>query len=442
MKVTLIHPNLGHTEGEISSEQAMMEPLTLGVLAGLTPPEIDLAMFDDRMEQIPFDEPTDLVAINVQSFTAKRAYEIGSAYRQRGVKVILGGMHPTLLPQEAAAFADSVFIGDAESLWPSVLRDAQRGALKRIYRGVPGPPQPGAITRRDLFEGRGYLPVTLLQFGRGCHYGCTFCAVNTFFKGHHHVRDVREVVREIEAQERRLLFFVDDNLIADPEAAKRLFRALIPLRIRWVSQMTIELVRDAELMDLMVESGCLGTLIGFESLDPKNLKAVGKAANLQGFARYQPQLDVLRAYGVQIWAAFVLGFDEDTPETIDDTLAFALENRFVFAAFNLLTPYPNTSLYRRFEEEGRLLYDGRWWLHPDYKFNHAAFIPKQMSPEALTEACFNARVKFNSPGSILRRALEPSNLRSLFRVATFFSYAPLFRREIYRKQGMTLGTGS
>jgi radical SAM superfamily enzyme YgiQ (UPF0313 family) len=441
MKLTLIKPNIGRMEHSLYVDEARMEPLPLGVLAGLTPPDMEVVLYDDRMESIPYDEATDLVAITVEAFTARRSYEISAAYRQRGVPVIMGGMHPTLVPGEVAQHADSIYLGDAEFLWTQVIEDARRGKLRPVYKARAGRPQPGTFTRRDIFKGKGYLPLTLLQFSRGCRFECTFCAVSAYFNKTHFCRQVQEVIQEIEQQERKLLFFVDDNILANHAAAKQLFRELIPLNIRWVSQASIDMTEDRELMDLMVKSGCLGHVVGFETLNPQNLSAIKKAPNLIGqFQDYKPQLEILRDYGLQIWAAFTIGYDDDTLESIERTVEFAIKNKFSFAAFNVLIPYPNTPLYKRLEAEGRLLYDGQWWLHPEYRFNYAAFQPRRMSPEELTEAGLQARKVFNSPYSIVRRALDlKTNMRSLLRFSTYLAYAPLFRKEMYKKHGLKFG---
>jgi radical SAM superfamily enzyme YgiQ (UPF0313 family) len=418
-----------------------MEPLGLGVLAGLTPPGVDLELFDDRFNEIDYDEPTDLVAITVETFTARRSYEISAQYRSRGVPVVMGGIHATLLPEEVANHADAVCQGDAESIWHQVLTDARAGELRPRYVGTTRRPQSGSTTNRTIYGRRRYLPLSLTQFGRGCRFRCEFCAVGAYFKHRHYTRTVTDVVAELSQQGRRNVFFVDDNILSDFDAAKELFRALIPLKLRWVSQASLDQTDDPELMELMVASGCLGNVIGFESLDPRNLAAMGKAPNLTAaYARYEAQVETLRQYGLQTWAAFVFGYEYDTKASIEETLQWALDCKFTFGAFNVLMPYPGTALYRRFAAEDRLLYDGKWWLHPDYRFNHAAFKPRGMTADELTELTWQCRSRFNSYGSIARRLLEPrTNLRNPTRFAIYCLYNPLYRREAFKKQDMILG---
>ncbi len=441
MKLTLIKPNIGRMEHSLYVDEGRMEPLMLGVLAALTPPEVEVVLYDDRMESIPYDEPTDLVGLTVETYTARRAYEIAVEYRRRGVPVVLGGMHPTLLPQEAQQHANAILIGDAETIWAQIVADAQRGQLQPVYQAPVGRPQPGVLTRRDLFKNKGYLPITLLQFSRGCRFACNFCAVSRYFDRVQYCRDIIETVQEIEASEGRLFFFVDDNLLADFEAAKALFRALIPLKIHWVSQGTVNMTQDRELMELMMKSGCLGLVVGFESISPQSLRWMKKSANFAGgWQSYESQIKMMRDCGLQIWAAFTLGHDHDTPESIKQTLEFAQTHRFPITAFNILMPYPNTPLYHQLEAEGRLLYDGQWWLHPQYRFNYAAFQPKNMSPEELTELCFEARATYNRLGAVIRRTFDlKTNLRSFYRLGVYLTYSLLFRKEVFKKHGMRFG---
>lgn len=441
MKLTLIKPNIGRMEHGLYVDEGRMEPLQLGVLAALTPPDVEVALCDDRVEPIPYDAPTDLVAITVETFTARRAYEIADAFRRRGVPVVLGGMHAMLIPEEVMEHG-SVIVGDGETVWRQVVEDCRAGRLKARYDAVqPQCPQQGVFPRRHLFRNKGYLPVTLLQFSRGCSHTCNFCASSAYFGARHFCRPVEAVTAEIRAQKRKLLFFVDDNIICDHGKAKELFRALIPLKVRWVSQGSLDMLRDRELMELMVRSGCLGLVIGFESITPDCIGAMGKGTNLSGARnRYAREIAELRRWGLQTWAAFTVGHDGDTVESICETCRFAIENKFTFAAFNILMPYPGTPLYRRLQRENRLLYGGKWWLHEDYRFNYAAFTPKNMTADELTATSFWCRANFNSRRSIFTRALEPhTNLRSPYRFLTYLLYNPLFRREVFRKQGLILG---
>ena len=442
MKITLIKPNIGRREHSLYVDNASMEPLQLGILAALTPSDIEVVMYDDRLEAIPYDEPTDLVAITVETFTARRSYEISEEFRNRGVKVIMGGMHVTLIPDEVKEHCDSIMIGDAEDKWGEMIADLRNGSLKAEYRCEPVPiPQKGVITRRDIFDGKKYMPITLMQFSRGCRYNCKYCASSVYFKQHHFCRDIDEVIEEIRGQKRKLIFFVDDNIVGDKEKAKELFRRLIPLKIKWVSQGSIDMLEDNELMTLMVKSGCLGHVIGFESIKPDSIHTMGKWVNKKFVQdQYRDAIKKLRKYGLQTWAAFTVGHDTDTIESIQATYRFALKNKFCFAAYNILMPYPGTALYDQLQSEGRLLYDGKWWLHPEYKFNYAAFSPTNMTALELTEAAYYCRKNFNSIQSVIYRLFEPrTNLRNPIRFFTYILYNPVFRREVFEKQGMTFG---
>jgi radical SAM superfamily enzyme YgiQ (UPF0313 family) len=444
MNIALIYPNIGRKGDSLFLDGARMEPLGLTVIAGLTPSDIQIEIIDDRLEEIPYDKHFDLIAISVQIFTARRSYEIAEAFRKRGVPVALGGIHVTLAPEEAAEHADVIILGDAELSWPMLINDLRYGTLKPCYTCQPSEhPQNGTMPRRDLLIDKKYLPISLIQFSRGCTNGCSFCASSVYFQKQHYVRKVDEVVQEIKSQKRKLLFFVDDNIVADKAAAKELFRALIPLKIRWMSQASMDMLEDSELMELMVKSGCLGHVIGFESISSDGIALMKKNSNKNFITdTYAYAIKELRRYGLQTWAAFSVGYDTDTVESIRATCDFALRNQFTFAAFNILNPYPGTVLYEQMEREERLLYGGKWWLHPNYRFNYASFIPKNMTADELTETAFWCRRTFNSTASIIRRAFEPStNMRTPFRFLAYMLYNPLFRREVFNKQGITFGYG-
>ncbi len=442
MKITLIKPTIGTKKNNMYVDEGRMEPLQLGIIAALIPKDIDVVLYDDRMENIPFDESTDAVMITVETFTAKRAYEIADEYIARGVIVIMGGMHAKLAPDEVMEHCGSIILGDAENILPQVITDMRNGMLQKIYNcGVSTSPQSNCQARRDIFEGKGYLPISLIQFSRGCIHGCNYCASSVYFNKNHYCRAVEEVVAEIKSQRRKFIFFVDDNIVADIEKAKTLFRALIPLKINWVSQGTVNMVYDDELMELIVKSGGMGFVIGFESINPESIDLMNKSINKTGGVdKYKAEISKLRKWGLQTWAAFTVGHDTDTMESIKRTVDWALKNKFTFAAFNILMPYPSTPLYEKHQSEGRLLYDGKWWLHNEYRFNYASFIPKNMTAQELTEISFYCRKKFNHPLSILYRMFEPStNMRTMKKFITYWLYNPLFRREVYKKQELKFG---
>jgi len=441
MKITFIKPNIGRMEHSLYVDEGRMEPLMLAVLAGLTPPDVECVLYDDRMETIPFDEATDLAAITVETYTARRAYEIAAEYRKRGVPTILGGMHITLLPEEGVDHADSIFLGDAETIWSQVVDDARHRRLKPRYEGPPGAGQIGhVLPRRDLFKGKGYLPLTLMQYVRGCHFACSFCAVSQYFEKKHYIRAIDDVLREIEAQDRKFIFFIDDNIASDQKALAELCHALTPMKLHWVSQASLDVTRNPKLMRLLERAGNWGNVTGFETITPESLRDARKSPNIPRFNKYKEEVRILREHGMQSWAAFTLGYDHDTKESIEATVDFALESRFTLAAYNILMPYPNTPIYHTLEKEGRHLYGGKWWLDPTYRFNYAAFVPRLMAPEELTAACHAARTRFNSIPSLFRRFADiQTHLRSLSRIAAFWRYTLLFKKEIPKKHGMRFG---
>lgn len=440
MKLTLIKPRLGHSADNTYREKAIMEPLALAIVAALTPPDVEVAIYDDRIEQIPFDEPTDLVALTVETFTARRAYEISSEYKKRGVPVIMGGYHPSHMPDETKLHADAVYIGDAEGLWPEVIADARRGTLKPYYRSRTGILQQDILPRRDIFKGKRYLPITLMQFSRGCHFACNFCSVSTFYNKTFFHRPVRDVIAEIEKQARSLILFVDDNIVMNHKVAKELFKALIPLKIKWFSEADINMSGDAELMDLMMRSGCKGQLVGLESIEEDSLRAMGKRPNLVRYNRYEEQLKILRDYGLLLWAAFTIGHEHDTKATIDRTLEFSMRHKFALVDFNVLMPYPNTPLYHQLAQEDRLLYEGKWWLHPDFRFGKSAFVPHHMSAEELADGCFRARQEYFKLKNIFMRAFDhKTNMSSLLNAGIYMLVNYLSYNDGLKKQNVELG---
>jgi len=441
LRLTLIHPCIGRRVGEPYIRAWQMEPLAAALLAGLTPrPGVSVRFHDDRMEEIPYDEPTDLVAISVETYTARRAYQIATEYRRRGVPVVMGGFHATLVPDEVAAFADAIVVGEAEAVWEELIDDARAGTLRPVYRSTARPRLAGLRPDRSIFAGKRYLPVGLVEAGRGCHFRCEFCAVQSFFgstQTRRPVGDVLDEVREVVASGRRLVFFVDDNITSNLDEAKELYRALAKLHVRWVSQASINVAHDEELLGLLRDSGCQGVLIGFESLNPANLRLMQKSFNTMK-GGYEAALANLRRFGIRLYTTFILGYDGDTVETFREVSAFAERHRFYIVAFNHLTPFPGTPLYERLEAEGRLLFD-RWWLDPAYRYGMVPFAPRGMTAVEVRDACLEARRRFYRFSSIARRSLDPVNAGNLFMWGSFFTINTLIRKEVTQRNEFPLG---
>ncbi|HJW88596.1 MAG TPA: cobalamin-dependent protein, partial [Dehalococcoidia bacterium] len=222
------------------------------MVAALTPPEFEVSLTDENVRAIDFRKAPDLVGITALTATAQRAYDIADVFRARGVKVILGGIHPSFLPEEASQHADSVVIGEAEGVWPSLLEDFKANKLQKVYRQPERPSLLGLpIPRRDLFAGGAYFVSNTLQTTRGCPYSCAFCSVTSFFGRSYRCRSVEEVLKEIETfKDRKLVAFIDDNIVGNPRFAKELFRALVPYKIKWVAQASVTIAGDVELLQL------------------------------------------------------------------------------------------------------------------------------------------------------------------------------------------------
>ncbi len=432
--VTFIRPNIGNVRASDA-----MTPLVFAALAARTPEDIERTLIDERLEEVTVLD-TDLAAITAETFTARRAYEIAGQYRAAGVPVVMGGYHPTLLPEEASQHADAIVIGDAEGLWEQVLADLRAGSLKPVYRAEQALADIGSLRfDRRIFEGKRYTPVSLAQIGRGCRFACDFCSIHAFYGSNVSQRPLDQIVAELAGfPRRRPVLFVDDNLLGRREDFVRLMRAIAPLRLRWSCQISIDAARDDELIDLMAEAGCMLALIGFESLDRANLVQMRK--NWNGVAG--DYLDVVRRFhdrGIMIYGTFVLGYDADGPDAWKYTLEFAQRAQLSIANFNPLTPMPGTALYDRLKAQNRLLTD-TWWLDPSYRYGQTIFRPAGMTPEQLAAGCFEARRQFYGYGSILRRSGSGPGLWSdPFKLGVMLLANWISRREILRKQDSRLG---
>lgn len=438
MKVTFITPHVGRKSQKEYVRTWQMEPLTIATLAGLTPADVEIEYFDERIELINFEEPTDLVAITVETYTAKRAYEISAEFRKRGVKTILGGYHVMLIPDEAQMFADSILVGFAEPLWGDVIRDAENGVLKKRYLQIKGQPYEYGMPRRDIFKGRPYFKLSCVETGRGCPLCCNFCSIAAATSSSYHARPIDSIIADIASLNHKTVFFVEDNFVGNLSHARELCRELIPHKIKWVGQGTLNMAKDEKLLALMAESGCLGVLIGFESLSHDTLRLMDKGINV-AMGDYKKLIDTLHRYGIALYGTFVFGYDSESPKDIMKTAEAAIELGLFITALNHLVPFPGTPLYEQFRSNGRLT-DEQWWLSPTFRFGDVPFNPKNMTAKDLHEQCITARKRFYSFSGIAKRACNISgNCGTVKKAATYFWINGLLRQEIRQKDGLPLG---
>jgi len=413
-----------------------LEPLVFGILAGLTPDDIEIKLYDERIEAIDFTEQTDLVAISFDTYSARRAYKIAAQYRQSGIPVVAGGYHPTLCTDEALGYMDAVVVGDAEDTWSHVIEDTRKGKFQRVYQSRY-PPLTMLSVDRSIYADKRYGPLRLVQFGRGCCHSCEFCSIRSFYGSRIRYRPVEEVTDEIKVLGSRGIIFTDDNLFADKSAAVELLQRLRPLNVRWSCQAGLETASDEGLLRLMAESGCLAVTIGLESLNNHNLKQLRKTQ--QTSAQYEGYLRRFHNHGIMVYGSLVFGCDGDKVDDFQRSLDFVTRQKLLLTMFNPLIPMPGTPFYQRLKEEGRLIHDP-WWLNPDYRYGEAAFHPRGMTADELTKGCYWARTRFNSIGNILRRSLNfNANMRSLYNAGAYLAANYVNRREIQRKQGLPLG---
>lgn len=435
MIVTFILPAIGKKHGQKYIGTWKMEPLTIAVLKSLTPKSIETKFFDDRIELIDYNVKTDLVAITVETYTAKRSYFIAKEFKKRGVKVVLGGYHVTLLEEEALNYADSAIVGNAESVWEEVLEDFKNGKLKTIYRGTTI--YKNNFPDKSIFKDKKYLKVSLVETGRGCNHKCEFCAISSYYNCRYYPRNLENIIENIKRENNKYFFLVDDNLVANREHAISLFKAMESLKIKWAGQGTINMAKDKELLCAMKKSGCELMLIGFESLNEDNLMQMGKKVNLV-LSKRDELVNIIHNEGIGIYATFVFGYDFDDERTINDALEFAKKHKFYTAAFNHLLPFPGTKLYERLLKEKRLLYD-KWWLEEGYNYGELSFLPKSMSPEKMSNLCRMARKEFSSIPVVLKRGISSMKRSSPLMWSLFWAMNLRIGEEVDLKMNVPIG---
>jgi len=400
MKILLISPGKDEYYAKRLGFAFNFPPLGLATVAALTKPGIEVRILDEHVEKIDYNEGADLVGISVMTSVAPRAYRIAREFRLRGSKVVLGGPHPSALPEEAIQYCDAVVIGEAEGSWQRLIEDFEKGALQRFYSNeqkpsLTGLPEP----RRDLYKKWVYFVKDTIQTTRGCPYDCSFCSVSGVFGRQYRSRPVQDIVSSIELLKAGFVGFVDDNIAGNKKYSKELFKALIPLRIKWAGQSSVNIAEDKELLLLAKKSGCTGLFMGFETISQQSMGEIGKSQNK--IEEFKTNIKRLHDYGIVVLGAFVFGFDSDDKDVFKRTVDFIYEAKLDLAQFTILTPLPGTALYKKLLSEGRIISTD--WRK--YDMENVIFKPAQMSAEELEKGTAWAWREFYSRGSIIRRLL-------------------------------------
>ncbi|MEI6043682.1 MAG: radical SAM protein [Chloroflexota bacterium] len=400
MRLTLIWPQSESLVWSLQPKNLTTYPVSLTMIATLTPPHWEVQIIDERMgEEINYDEKVDLVGIAARTLHAPRAYEIAAEYRKRGVKVVLGGPHCSVLPNEAALKADALVLGEAEPIWGELIKDFEAGELKRYYK-APHLPELGnhPIPRYDLIKTHNYAPMLQLESSRGCPHACDYCSVPDLYGRAYRERPVEQIVEEILAFKETVfnatqaawpagasgpaklhIAFVDDNIWPKRKRTRQLLEALIPLNVEWSSQASIVSLRDPEFLALAKESGCQLIGIGLESINPESLLEVNKKVNhVEQFAE---TLHMIHAYGIGVQGYFMFGFDHDKSDGFEKTADFIIENHIEMPVFNICTPFPGTSYYNHLNSQGRIF--NRNWAR--YDGHNLVINMKGMTNEELKE---------------------------------------------------------
>lgn len=398
-RILLIYPAT-HKLGWVRRFQ--LPSLSLKQVAAATPASWDVVLADEVHEDVPFETRFDLVGITAMTHQAVRAYQIADRFRSIGVPVVIGGMHATVLPDEALQHADAVVIGEVEPIWHELLDDCLAGSLKERYSALPsGDRLEIPWSRRDILAGRSYLTTQTLQVSRGCPYNCSFCTVTPYFGRTFRYRDPDDVLAELRTFDRKLTVLVDDNILGDPAKARPILQGMAGMGLRWGGQSNLRFAEDPELVRLLADSGCIGIFVGIESIS-------GSEANHPKTGSRYSHADLIkrvRDAGIVVETSMIFGFDDHDESIFEKTVRYLENCAPSVTTFNILTPYPGTALFDQFDREGRLLHKD--WQRYDH--NQVVFRPRLMTPERLYQGWRDARREAYRWPAIARRVMSGSS---------------------------------
>ncbi|WP_051283851.1 B12-binding domain-containing radical SAM protein [Desulforegula conservatrix] len=379
--------------------------LAIPTLAALTPKKHEIKILDENIEEIDYKYIPDVVGISVRTMYAPRAYEISRNYRKLGAKTVLGGIHPSMCPEEASMHCDSVVIGEAENIWAKLLEDVENGNLQKFYKAEEKVDLSRSPVPARKFLSRSQYISDILQTTKGCPFHCEFCSVHAFDGQKIRNRPIDQVIKDVlnvkqamsKYKSKQAIFIADDNIIANRKYARELFIALKPHNINWMCQASINISQEDELLQLMSESGCGAVFIGFESISDDNLSSMDKGINKK--FNYVDAINKIQSYGLLVHSSFIVGYDFDSQKTFRELVDFIQESKLLMPLINVLTPFPGTKLFKRFEEENRILH--KEWAKYDTK--NVVFQPVGMPPEELSEGYKKIVQEIYSFDSILEK---------------------------------------
>jgi len=447
MKILLISP-----ERKRKKEEAFLFRLSflnLPYVAAVTRPDAEVKIVDEAFEKVDFDEKVDLVGITAQTPVVPRAYEIAGEFKKRGVPVVMGGVHASMLPEEALRHVDAVLLGEAEEVWPDLIEDLRKGQLKRIYQGngfVDSSKLP--LPRRELLNEKFYFPLKLLETTRGCPHRCDFCGVSKFFGFRYRNRPINEIERELKTLfqkgqvmnpalrkilslfskdlpyflKRRLLYIIDSDVASDKRFCLELLSLLRKFDLRWWGHAPVSVAFDQKLLEGFSQSGCIALNIGFESFSAKNLHTMGKGFNQP--SRYAEAVKRIHDQGIGIMGTFIVGLDDDDPGVFQRIIDFCINEKLDWALTFIMSPYPGTDSFKRLEKEGRIFC--RDW--EKYDSLNAVYQPLLMSPEELEKGMRRIWKEVFSLNSIYKRILKRPWIHPLFYLGMNWQFHKLTKK--------------
>lgn len=431
-RILLVHASHYDHQGKVVRANKLIDKITIAnvvhsaliVLAGYLPKEIDLELVEDCFEEIPYEDPCDIVAISAQVMQIDRAIDIAKKFKEKGKIIIMGGYLPSMHPEKIAPYVDAYCIGDGDSVILEMLKDIENGTLKKEYRGSSQAPIDNMPTPRfDLIK-KDRMVIYPIQATRGCPFKCNYCSIIQINEFTYRQRPIEHIIRDIKATKSKYIFFTDDNLMENKEFCKKLFKAMAPLKIEWGTQTTINCNDDRELLDLAYKSGCRFLAVGIESISQKSLAQINK--NFNKVSSFEKQINNIHESGISVHALIIFGLENDTPETLKLTLDFLDKMNIAVAEFFTCTPYPATPMGKEYLEKDLIIDHDL----SHYREGYIVYKHPTMSADTILTNFWWAYRTFYHPFKIIKRIYNGRYKNKLYHFANAFTYWIKIQRDI------------